>query len=442
MPLYGLQTSLDLVLGLRGAVATAPWYTTGKLDGVDPNLWLDFVNDCYAINGAPVTRSALTFSRASAGTRTGPTGLVETIAVNTMRLDYATNGAPLGVLLEEQRTNIIRQNDFDALSNWATWQGVNASQTLPNATTAPDGTNTAYKMIDVNGETRAFWTYTFGNLPLGVSATFSVFAKAAEYNYLNIFTVGSTPTASFNLSTGVVDNYGTAATVVMIPYPNGWYRCCFTVTPNIQFSDRFGISLTGNNKLQGKPTYTGTGGGVYLWGFQDEIGFSASSYIPTTTAAVTRATDNLSIPTAAWYNAVQNTSYVSSRINYLDPIVNQYMYSLDNGATSDRYTQWYNPTQLNTIIAAAAVTVYNPSAITLPVGLVHKTALTAQLNDFIGAYDGTLQAAGASGAMPTGLTNLVIGAKFDNGNTINGWVQEFRHYPIRALNASIQALTV
>jgi len=55
----------------------------------------------------------ITFTRASSGTYFGPDGLMRTAGVNEPRFDHdPITGQSLGLLIEERRTNGIRNNTF------------------------------------------------------------------------------------------------------------------------------------------------------------------------------------------------------------------------------------------------------------------------------------------------------------------------------------------
>lgn len=410
--------------------ANSPWYTQGKVDNTDPSLWLDFVNNRYAVNNADVPLNTIsTFTRGTIGTYYGSDGLIKTAAIDTPRFDYdPVTKAAKGILIEGQATNFIKQSQY--LSS--PWISFNAPTVTQNASTSPDGT--------VNSSTIAYTTNNSGLyqssggvLTIGSTYTQSLYIKfisgtSTRMKFGNDAS-GFKGTIMVNPMTMTITSVASAVTRSSISeVGNGWYRVSWSWVA----TDTGCVSVIYND-INNPLT-------VAVWGVQLEQGMP-SSYIPTTTSAVTRSADNLTLPTAAWYSVVANTSYISHSVPYLDPVSDQYLYSLDNGSTQNIYTQWYNPTQLNTNVTAATSTVYNPSAVTLAIGAQHKNAVASKLNDFIGAYDGTLQATSVSGAMPTGITTLVVGAKFDNLNSINGWIKEFRHYPVRGLNASLQSLT-
>lgn len=66
-----------------------------------PSLLLDFAN-------SQQVDPRITFTRSSATTRTNANGQIETVAANVPRLDFdPVSGACLGLLIEEQRTNLL-----------------------------------------------------------------------------------------------------------------------------------------------------------------------------------------------------------------------------------------------------------------------------------------------------------------------------------------------
>jgi hypothetical protein len=196
----------------------------------------------------------LTFSRASSATRVQSDGLIEKV-----------------------RTNIALQSQtFDD----AGWSKVLASVTA-NATTAPDGTLTAEKLIEdasASAQHRLDQTTTSA---VGTN-TFSVFAKKSERTEIAI-RIGFNGTI-FNLDLGtIVSNLGTPPIATIQDAGNGWYRCSITsVSASANEAIRINLSSAGDI------TYTGDGtSGIFIWGAQMELSdFGATDYIATTTAAV------------------------------------------------------------------------------------------------------------------------------------------------------------
>jgi hypothetical protein len=209
----------------------------------------------------------LSFTRASNGTRVNSAGLVEVVAWN---------------LAEQSET-------FDN----AIWVKTTDGQVTisANATTAPNGTTTADKMI-ASANAGFHCVAQTRSLVAGVY-TISVYAKASEYTFLQIFDSLTTDFANFNLTTGAVatvDQY--TATIENVG--NGWYRCTASKSnPSGNFVFRYGIVTTGT-ATRGE-SFTGNGvNGLFIWGAQLNIGSTAKPYFPTT--------DRLNVPRLTYQN--------------------------------------------------------------------------------------------------------------------------------------------
>jgi len=209
----------------------------------------------------------LSFTRASNGTRINSAGLVEVCPWN------------LASYSEE----------FDN----AAWVKTTDGQVTitANATTAPNGTTTAEKMI-ASAIAGFHCVAQTQSLVAGVF-TISIYAKASEYSFLQIFDSLTTDFANFNLTTGAVATVDTyTATIENVG--NGWYRCTATKTnPSGNFVFRYGIVTTGT-ATRGE-SFTGNGvNGLFIWGAQLNIGSTAKPYFPTT--------DRLNVPRLTYQN--------------------------------------------------------------------------------------------------------------------------------------------
>ena len=233
------------------------------------------------------------FSRGSTGTFVGSNGLIQSAAINTPRFDHdPVTLASRGLLIEEQRQNLYQRSENFADVFWTKTR----SSIQSDATTAPDGTTTADKLIE---DTTASSTHTIGSIvtPTATPHTLSVFAKKGERNFIVLRLGGLND--FFNLDTGVAITNLNSPTITN--YGNGWYRC--TVTSSAGTQGSFQMSSDGITT-----SYTGDGtSGVFIWGAQLEAGSFATSYIPTTTSALTRSADVCSI-TGANFTNLWNTA--------------------------------------------------------------------------------------------------------------------------------------
>lgn len=226
----------------------------------------------------------MTFARTGdTATRVNSSGLIESVLANKPRLDYFNSTCPK-LLLEPARTNTATYSS-DLSQN-----AISDITIGTNTLASPDGTTNADSVIE-NGTTGAHALYNYGfSFTNGSAYTFSIFCKKGTRDWLAINLNDSTNTiAYFNINTGTVGNITGSMTASIVNYGNGWYRCSVTKTVAAT-SGGFVIYAASAN---GTNTYAGVNGNTAFYGFglQMELGAYATSYIPTTTASVTRNVD-------------------------------------------------------------------------------------------------------------------------------------------------------
>lgn len=223
----------------------------------------------------------LDVTRATTATRVNSSRLIESVANNVPRIDYK-NGTCPSLLVEPQRTNV--QTYSEDFSN-AIYLQIGTTVTT-NAIVAPDGNTTADKIVE--DTSTGFHTIDILNPPVGAGAyTISVFVKAAErtkFQILGFFAL--TGNVTFDLTAGTATTTAPALNGKIENYGNGWFRCSATFTDLTGVGAQILLNILNNS---GSNSYTGTAGsGLYLWGAQLELGSYSTSYVPTTTASVTR----------------------------------------------------------------------------------------------------------------------------------------------------------
>jgi hypothetical protein len=370
--------------------------------------------------------------------QTLPSTYVQTVASAYYgpRFDYnPVTLAPRGLLIEEQRVNLLLYSEqFDN----AGWTKTNSTITA-NATTAPDGTVTGDKHIPnlaaVLGTSPAQTRVQQSpSATSGTSYTFSIYAKAGEFDRIEFALLG-TPTVSaiFSLTLGTVIS-GTGASIT--PAGNGWYRCVLTITAGATGALSLRWTAQSSTVLVGDGT-----SGIFVWGAQLEAGSFATSYIPTVASTVTRAADVATITGtnfSSWYNASEGTVVVSADS------------SRGGTAGSARNFQFDDGTSANNIRAAGAsvlqvvdATVVQASLGPTPLipfdGTAYKFASAYKLNDFASVTTGAV-ATDTSGTVPTAINQLALGSG-SGTNYLNGHIRTFTFYPSRLTNAQLQALT-
>jgi len=240
-------------------------------------------------------------TRATTATRVNSSGLIESVASGVPRLDwYATpatqdlpaTGCP-ALMVEASGTNLVLQSAaFDSISWTKSDVAVTANVT---ATLDPAGGNTADFCADTvttGSVAHRFYNTTQISVVSGTTYSSSFFVKAGTSSVFRIVlrrdnesVIGIGDTI-FNLSSGII----TSGSGTIQNYGNGWYRCTNIGTSN--FTGNARVFLTVYNTA-GQQSYIGTSGtnNLYIWGAQLEVGAVATTYIPTTTAAVTRNAD-------------------------------------------------------------------------------------------------------------------------------------------------------
>jgi hypothetical protein len=206
------------------------------------------------------------------------------------RLDYS-NGTCPSLLVEPQRTNLaLYSQEFDN----AYWTKFNCTITTNNAV-APDGTNSADRLvltsISPNAQTLSRQSPI---VTTTTTVTFSTFVKYVDKQYIQLVFSGgfSLQFANFDLINGIVTD-GTYVSANVQSYANGWYRISITTTGSNTFCLPFIWAIDTALALRASDS-TSTGTSAYLiWGAQVEDGSYPTSYIPTTSASVTRNADQV-----------------------------------------------------------------------------------------------------------------------------------------------------
>jgi hypothetical protein len=253
----------------------------------------------YAVKGAD-----LNVVRATSATRVNANGVIETVGANVPRIDYTGGGCP-SILVEPQRTNLLlNSQDF---SN-ASWYNVNTTITT-NSIAAPDGNLTADLCIYTSSTNVLSFLATNS---INSDYTISVFAKKGTGNILRIretFYFGTGVVFNLNLGTiisgtGKIENYG-----------NGWYRCSITKS-YLSSQTRLEWSFDSNENINN----------LYLWGAQIEAGSYATSYIPTTSASVTRNADVITLTPTTGLTEIKET-FENGTTNVITTIPSTYTMS-------------------------------------------------------------------------------------------------------------------
>lgn len=229
--------------------------------------------------------SRISFSRASSATRVNANGHIETVAANRPRFNHdPVTLRPLGLLVEDQRTNMLLHSGQFTTSSWTKTR----SAVIVTSAVSPAGTSDAAKIVEDGTAADSHLISQSVTLSAG-AYTRSVYLKPAGRQWARLG-CGGLAAAYFDLSAGTVGSVsGTGSPSATIQAAgNGWYRASLSFTAT---AGTVSVS-TGCALGNGSDLYSGDGSsGLLLWGDQLEAGGFATSYIPTAGATVTRAMD-------------------------------------------------------------------------------------------------------------------------------------------------------
>lgn len=208
-----------------------------------------------------------------------------------------------GYLAEGSRENIVlRSEEIDN----ASWHKTDASVTA-NDTTAPDGRMTAEKLTTSTASNPN--AYTADATASAARYTASVWIKAGNITEAAIQLYqngqgGVNQSAVILSGPGTISGNGTQIITISDLSTTEWTRVATTSDANVVGSAN--INFYVKNRLSGSTI----GDYNYFWGTQLEQASFASSYIPTTSASVTRAADNLRYPETGNFNDPAGTVFV------------------------------------------------------------------------------------------------------------------------------------
>jgi hypothetical protein len=185
-----------------------------------------------------------------------------------------------------------------------------------------------------------------------------------------------------------------------------------------------------------------TNGDIFIYGAQLEAGALPTSYIPTTTTALTRNADNDDMTGSnfsSWYNASEGTLLVEYAVNATG-------YNGGAAALSDG-------TFNNRMIIRGITTTNTAASIGVESGSTQwnngfggqttaatKFALAYKTNDIAFTRNGATPLTDTVANIPT-VNQLRIGADADGTIKLNGTIRRIAFYPQRLPNTTLQALT-
>lgn len=381
-----------------------------------------------------------------------------TAAVYGARFDHdPVTGICRGLLIEEARINTCTNSN---LLTAASWNQLNLS--VASSGTSPDGSsafeiteaavNSGHSLFNSGGATSTANT----TIVSGTAYTQSVFLKksGSSIDWVQLtFTSGGfgfTQYANFDIGNGVVGN-SSGVTPRIESFPNGWYRCSITATatgPTTGVGVIINLINNVNTAARG-PSYLGSTANKILASLgQFEAGSFPTSYIPTTTTALTRSADVCSITGAdftSFWNQNEGTIVVVGDKTMSQNTTGSYL-TFQAGATE------VGPliTRTSTLLLGrirnnTGQDLTNLDLSESPSGFKRIAVAwraTSDNNDRDYASGGLIlpKTNPIAGTAANNQTNLLIGSR-PSSAIFNGHISSLQYYRKRLTNAKLQSLT-
>lgn len=405
----------------------------------------------------------ISFFRNSNATYINSLSTIALTGNNFPRFNYSSTGEFLGLLIEDQATNLVTYSQ-DFTQNWIA--PLSAITVTPNVVgvIAPDGTETTslispttdygFHVISWNGTPAPL----VGSPSLGDIYNRSIFVKKETARYIVIscssqvsaFAGGGNPDFEGVANIFDLDNpgYTESSLGILAPsydvYSNGWYRLNLKRNSANTNTNRLTIGISegpsfNDVKFAGTP---GNLSGVYVWGGQVEKGAIASSYIPTNGSEVTRAEDNAFIegtPFTSVYSLTGGTYFTTVNHNGIfdaRPIAtfiseNSLKYMTLGSSVSGNFHQFTNTSAPS---ALSSINISSKQFYNLAIGL--------EDNDFAFYQNGTLMSETTASTLPRPpfrLNRYEIG-QFNKTKYFNGHILKLGYYPYRLTNQELSAI--
>ena len=375
------------------------------------------------------------FTRSGSATRINSQGLIETVSSGVSRLNYpmidgVVKGCPYHIL-EPQSTNAINYSeDFTQ----TTWSKVNLSVTSNNSI-SPDGSlNASLITSTANG------SYLSDSLTSYDPSTFSLFVKYVDHQFIQLYSGASGNFyATFDIKNSVVGANGAATDNVKIDnYGNGWFRisCVFSGVA-AGSTARIGFAQSLNSTWGGLNTSFGTS--FLSFGSQFESNSYLTSYIKTTSAAVTRSAETANgSGDAATFN--DSEGVLMAELLWTATSSNIYI-SIDDNTSNNRILIYSNSTDdIKALVGSGGYTQVAFTATNQDPTTFSKVAIKYKENDFALWINGIKLLTDTVGSTPIGLSNC--GFRAGGGtNPFNGLAKQIQYYDTALTDSELETLT-
>ena len=441
-----LRNGVSLGLGTVPALSNPP-----LLYRLAPSLLLQFA-------GAETLDSRVTFTRTTTATRTNSSGLIESVAINGPRFDYnPTTLAPNGLLIEEQRTNSIRNNTGVGAvagtpgtlpTNWSVSSGGSGITRTLVGTGTENGITYVEFQFSGTGSGSAFQIINTDTITGIAAAT----GQAWSGSFYLKLVAGSTTGTDIKMQLLELNSVGSGVVQNLSPVLTPTSASLITQRNTLTATLSGGVTVT--NLQQGLRLLFTNAVAVNITlriGLpQLELGAFPTSVIPTSAAAATRTADVATMTGtnfSSWYNATEGTLYASYSIPF-DSSVSAFalVAPIADGTFSNTiapYVRTLDDTQRSAVRVGGVAQTDLTSGGTYVYGTTAKLATAYKVNDFAMSANGAAVAVDTSGTVPV-VDRMGLGGNSVTGGSLsylNGTIKQIAFFPRRLANAELQSIT-
>jgi hypothetical protein len=367
-----------------------------------------------------------------------------TAAYYAPRFDYNPSTLqPLGLLIEEQRTNSIRNNTGVGAvagtpgtlpTNWTVALAAGLTTNVVGTGISNGVTYVDLQIVGTSNSTAYILAFE-GNTQIAAlqnqNWTESLWISRIAGSFTDI------SATSFNIRESNSGGTQVAANVVALSQPTTTLTRASGTATLSQATTAFvtpGLRLTITNGAAIDIT-------LRIGLPQLELGAFATSVIPTTTTALTRNADVASMTGtnfSSWYNQSEGT--VFGEYQTVSAGTTQFLAAITSVSETDRITLGQTTT---TYVGAVVDTGSTQASITQGTTSLNvaKISLAYAVNNFAFSANGAAPNTDTSGTVPSGVTEMKLGRRGTSTSPLNGWISRIAYYPTRLPNATLVALT-
>jgi hypothetical protein len=325
-----------------------------------------------------------------------------------------------------------------------------------NVVNSPNGYQNADAIVENTATSGHRTLLTAGISGTGSSAySFSVYVKKIEgqptrHIYWMCQISGDAIYAHFNMTTFTVNQVGSngtgsGASASITPVGNNWYRLSLSgvvSTTTAQYFNQLYFETTPRTGFSPE-SYTGNGtSGFYVWGWQQEAGAYPTTFIPTTTAAVTRLADAASkTGVSSLIGQTEGTIFINVNNRILGQ-TNRNLFQVSDSTGNNFIAVNYSSAQASTIRffvfangGVAALTFIINTEPLLKLAVAYKNGVYRLF------INGTLRYTQTGASFSSNLESVYLGVNRTLGDAIGEGIDSFQVFKTELTNAQLAEIT-